>query len=125
LGRDTIAPEFKNALVGRKLTSVAFSVYQLALGFGMDAPIDNASFGINATVVLLKGPETIEQNSPMFKDAICKLLGDSVVNLEHRNGKDFLISFSSGAKVSIDLVSYDGVEAAIFGNTDGLIVVFN
>lgn len=104
---------------------MAFSAYQLALGFCRDAQIDNACFGINAAVVLLKGPETIQQDSPMFKDAICNLLGDSVVDLENRNGTEFLIGFSSGTKVSIDLAGYDGVEAAIFGNTDGVMVIFN
>lgn len=116
-----ICSEFVNALRGLRLQRVSFSSMNISLTFGVTAESSCPVFSIGSSAYLVKTGGVIEQSSPQFKDALCALLGDCVVELDGTSSSEFSIKFSSGVIFSFQRE----FEAAMFTDDKGLIICFD
>ncbi len=116
-----ICSEFVNALRGLRLQRVSFSSMSISLTFGDTAASSCPVFGICSAAHLVKAGGVIEQTSPQFKDALCALLGDCVVELDGTSVSEFSIKFSSGVIFSFQR----DFEAAMFTDDKGLLICFD
>lgn len=115
-----VGSELVNALSGLWLQRVSFSSLNIALTFVAAAGSTGPVFSIASPAHIVKAGELIEQNSSQFKDALCALLGESVVELDGTSASEFVIKFSSGVTFAFQLQ----FEAAMFTDDNGLIVCF-
>lgn len=116
-----ICSEFVNALKGLRLQRVSFSSMNISLTFGATVASSGSVFSIGSAAHLVKAGTVIEQSSPQFKDVLCDLLGDWVVELDGTSLSEFTIKFSSG----VILIFLREFEAAMFTDDNGLIICFD
>lgn len=116
-----ICAELVSALRGLRLQRVSFSSMNISLTFGATAASSCSVFSIGSAAHLVKAGGTIEQSSPLFKDALCALLGDWVVELDGTSASEFSIKFSTGVTFSF----HREFEAAMFTDDKGLMICFD
>lgn len=116
-----ISSEFVDAMRGLRLQRVSFSSMSISLTFGATAASSYPVFSICSAAHLVKAASVIEQTSPQFKDGLCGLLGDCVVELDGTSLSEFTIRFSSG----VSLIFLREFESAMFTDANGLMICFD